>query len=146
VEELNPNLPTPRQAAILRPPNRRHRASQVDRASRAHGEVNTVAMPWVDFGQDVAAILNGSGLRNGNHFIVNEREYFIEGGGRLCPVSGSGLVQLGRDAYYALGWYNDLGLTEAVEAQLDRDRVFEAERERARDVWRALQAWRRGQR
>jgi hypothetical protein len=103
-------------------------------------------MPWVDFGQDMAAILSGNGIRNGNRFIVNGREYLLEGGGRLCPVYGPGLIQLGRGAYSALGWYNDLGVTEAVEAQLDRDRVFEAERERAREVWRALQAWRQGQR
>ena len=46
--------------------------------------------------------------------------------------------------YSALGWYNDLGLTQTVEAQLERDEVGEAEREHAREVWRALQAWRQG--
>jgi len=144
-EEQNPNLPTPRQAAILRPPNRRHRASQVNRRWLPHGEINTVAMPWVDFGQDIVAILAGNGIRHGNRFVVNEREYVLEGGGRLFPVSGEGLIQLGRGAYIALGWYNDLGVTGAVEGQLQRNGVYEAERARARDVWRVLQAWRQRQ-
>jgi hypothetical protein len=98
-------------------------------------------MPWVDFGQDLSAILAGDCIRHGNRFIVNEREYVLEGGGRLFPVSGAGLIQLGRGAYTALGRYNDLGVTEEVEAQLELDEVDEAERERAREVWRALRVW-----
>jgi hypothetical protein len=140
-EERNPNLPTPRQAAILRQPDARHRAARVTRRSVAHGDINTVAMPWVDFGLDVAAILAGDCIRAGNHFIVNRREYVPEGGGRLCPVSGAGLIQLGRGGYQALGLYNDLGLTEAAETQLDLANVREEERAIARAVWRALQAW-----
>jgi hypothetical protein len=144
-EEPNPNLPTERQATRMRLPEPRHRASRVNRRSRTHGEVNTVVMPWVDCGDDLTAILSGDGVRDGNRFVVNGREYLLEGGGRLCPVSGSGFVQLGRGAYSALGWYNDLGVTVAVEAQLDLDGVYETERERAREVWRALQAWRQRQ-
>jgi hypothetical protein len=102
-------------------------------------------MPWVDFGQDMMAILAGDCVRDGNRFIVNGREYVLEGGGRLCPVSGSGFVQLGRGAYYALGLYNELGLTDSAEVQLHLDRIHEAEREHARQVWRAIQAWRQRQ-
>src|SRR4051794_30667643 len=86
-EEPNPNLPTERQAAILRPPHPRHRASRVSRRSVAHSEVNTVAMPWVDFGLDIITILAGAGIRHGNRFIVNGREYVLEGGGRLIPIA-----------------------------------------------------------
>jgi hypothetical protein len=103
--------------------------------------VNTVAMPWVDFGQDLAGILAGTGIRQGNRFVVNQREYVMEGDGRLMPVAGDGLVQLGRGAYRALGQYNQAGLTEASEQQLDRDRVDEEERLAARQVRRALEAW-----
>lgn len=98
-------------------------------------------MPWVNFGQDLAAILAGHAVRNGNRFRVNGREYMLEGGGRLYPVSGDGLVQLGRGAYQALGLYNDIGLTEMAETQLDLAKVREDERAMARAVWRALQAW-----
>jgi hypothetical protein len=142
-EEPNPNLPTERQAARMRVPEPRHRASRVGREARLHSEINTVAMPWVDFGQDLAAILAGLAIRNGNRFIVNGREYLLEGGGRLCPVSGEGLIQLGRGAYRALGWYNDLGMIAAAEEQLDRREIDEVERQRARVVWRALQSWSR---
>jgi hypothetical protein len=144
-EEPNPNAPTARQAARMRIPESRHRAARVRQRAQPHGDVNTVAMPWVDFGKDLADILAGRATRNGNHFTVNGREYVLEGGGRLCPVSGVGFVQLGRAAYRALALYNDLGMTTAVEAQLDRDKIDETERERARDVWRALQAWRQEQ-
>jgi hypothetical protein len=144
-DDPNPNLPTARQAARMRVPEARHRASRVGRRSTVHSDLNTVAMPWVDFGKDLADILGGRAIRDGNRFVVNGREYVLEGGGRLCPVSGSGLVQLGRGAYRALGWYNDLGVTEVAEDHLDSARVVETEREHARVVWRALHAWRQRQ-
>jgi hypothetical protein len=102
-------------------------------------------MPWVNFGEDLAAILAGRATRDGNRFVVNGREYVLEGTGRLCPIAGEGFYQLGRGAYRALGWYNDLGLTGVAEAQLDQQLVREHERETAREVWRALQAWRQRQ-
>jgi hypothetical protein len=144
-EEPNPNAPTARQSAILRPPSSRHRAERVNLRTQPHGGVNTVAMPWVDFNQDIAAIRAGQCVRDGNRFIVNHREYVMEGGGRLYPTSGEGLIQLGRGAYVALGWYNHVGLTEAAEAELDRNQIVEDERERAREIWTALQEWRRRQ-
>ena len=144
-EEPNPNLPTPRQAARMRIPEARHRAARVDQFSKSHGDVNTVAMPWVDFGQDLADILAGRAVRDGNRFLVNGRAYMLEGGGRLCPLVGTDLYQLGRGGYRALAWYNELGLTGAAEAQLDLELVREDERTVARDVWRALNAWRQRQ-
>ncbi len=84
-------------------------------------------------------------MRHGNRFTVNGRAYVLEGGGRLCPLSGLGLVQLGRAAYRALGLYNDLGMTTIAETRLDFQQVDEAERERARAIWRALQEWRQRQ-
>ena len=145
-ESPNPNAPTPRQAARMRLPEDRHRAARVNRRTAAHGRLNTVAMPWIDFGEDLNAILAGSAIRNGNHFVVSGREYVLEGGGRLCPLVGEGFSQLGRGAYRALGCYNDLGITDLAEAQLDREIVREDEREAARAVWRALQEWRQGRR
>lgn len=143
-EEPNPNLPTPRQAARMRVPEPRHRAARVGRHTAAHGELNTVAMPWVNFGDDLEDILAGRASRDGNRFVVNSREYVLEGTGRLCPITGEGLYQLRRGGYRALGWYNALGLTAMAEAQLDQHMVLEEEREAARVVWRALQAWRQG--
>lgn len=145
-EEPNPNLPTPRQAARMRLPEPRHRAARVGPRTRVHSVVNTVAMPWVDFGEDLEAILSGHAIRDGNRFVVNGREYLFEGGGRLCPTVGEGLYQLGRGAYRALGWYNALGLTGLAETQLDQQLVREDERDAARQIWLALQAWRQGQR
>jgi len=141
-EEPNPNLPTARQAARMRIPESRHRAARVGERSQPHGRVNTVALPWVDFGQDLADILAGHCTRDGNRFSVNGRVYILEGGGRLFPQSGEGLIPLGRGAYTALGLYNDFGMTTAVETQLDLAKIDEAERELAREVWRTLQAWR----
>ena len=66
----------------------------------------------------------------------------MEGSGRLYPTSGEGLYQLGRGAYVALGWYNQAGLTAAAEAELDHNQIIESERERAREIWSALQEWR----
>ncbi len=141
-EEPNPNAPTERQAARIRVPDDRHRAARVTPRSQPHGDYNTVAMPWVDFGRDVAAILAGEGIRNGNRFTVNGREYVLEGGGRLFPVSGDGLYRLGRGAYRALGLYNVRGLDASVEFELERRNVHQAERRAAQMIWRELQAWR----
>ena len=145
-EEPNPNLPTARQAAILRPPSPRHRAERVRIRTYPHGDVNTVAMPWVDFDEDLSEIRAGRCGRDGNRFVVNGREYVMEGNGRLFPTSGDGLQQLGRGAYLALGWYNQLGVTAAVDAQLDLERVTEDERLRALAIWQILQEWPRRQR
>ena len=84
-EEPNPNLPTPRQAAILRPPSSRHRADRVRDVVNPHTRYNTVAMPWVDFDSDVAAIRAGRAVRDGNRFVVNGREYVLEGDGSSTP-------------------------------------------------------------
>src|SRR5262245_43883316 len=127
----------------MRVPEPRHRAARVSARSKPH-DLNTVAMPWVSFEEDRLAILAGHGARDGNRFLVNEREYILEGGGRLFPVAGSGLVQLGRGAYRALGLYNDSGLVEHVERQLDLELIAESERAAARRVWRALDTWRQG--
>ena len=129
----------------MRVPEARHRASRVNRRSKPHGDLNTVAMPWVDFGQDLTAILAGACIRDGNRFVVNGRAYILEGDGRLIPITGEGLIPLGRDAYRALGQYNQTGLTEAAEAQLDLDQVHESERPVAREVWRAIQEWQQRQ-
>jgi len=143
-EEPNPNLPTPRQAARMRVPEARHRAARVDLQTKPRN-INTVAMPWVSFEDDRQAILAGEAIRVGNRFTVNGREYVLEGEGRLFPVTGAGLVRLGRGAYRALGLYNASGLTVRVERQLDLELITEPEREAARQVWRALDAWRRGE-
>jgi hypothetical protein len=141
-EEPNPNLPTARQAARMRIPEARHRAARVGERTKPHGNVNTVAMPWVDFGQDLTDILAGLGIRDGNRFEVNGRSYVMEGEGRLCPLSGDGLIQLGRGAYRALGMYNDWGLTETAEVRVDRARIQEGDRQAARQIWLGLHTWR----
>lgn len=126
----------------MRLPDPRHRAERVRVPPRPHGDVNTVAMPWVDFNHDLADIRASRCVRDGNRFVVSGREYVMEGDGRLFPTTGEGLHQLGRGAYRALAWYNSYGLTAAVEDQLVQDLVTEDERERAREIWRTLQDWR----
>ena len=126
----------------MRIPESRHRAARVGERTNPHGNVNTVALPSVDFGGDLADILAGRAIRDGNRFEVNGRIYVLEGEGRLYPQSGDGLIQLGRGAYRALGMYNDWGLTGEAEVRLDRARVREDERPIARQIWLALQVWR----
>jgi hypothetical protein len=133
-EEPNPNAPTARQAARIRIPEARHRVAHAGERTYPHGDVNTVAMPWVDFGQDLADILAGGATRDGNRFDVNGRIYVLEGGGRLYPLSGEGLAQIGRGAYRALGMYNDWGLTEIAEVRLAQARIREDERAVARQI------------
>ncbi|MFN8637588.1 MAG: hypothetical protein U0893_27360 [Chloroflexota bacterium] len=144
-DDPNPNAPTARQAAILRPPHARHRAERVSARSFPHGDVNTVAMPWVDFAEDLRLIRAGECVRDGNRFVVNGREYVMEGNGRLFPTSGDGFIQLTRKAYLALGWYNQFGVTSTVEARIVLERVTEDERRQARLIWQIVQEWRRRQ-
>src|SRR4249920_492332 len=125
----------------MRVPEARHRAARVGERTKPHGNVNTVALPWVDFGQDLAAILAGRAVRDGNRFDVNGRAYVLEGEGRLCPLSGEDLIQLGRGAYRALGIYNAWGLTNEAEIRVGRARIQEGERQVARQIWLALQVW-----
>jgi hypothetical protein len=145
--EHDPNLnaPTARQAAILRPPSARHRAERVNLRSQVHGDISTVAMPRVDFNEDLRLIRAGQCVRTGNRFVVNGREYVLEGNWRLFPMTGGGLYQLGRGAYTALGWYDQLGVMPAVDARLVLERVTEDERLRGLEVWRAIQEWRQRQ-
>ena len=82
----------------MRIPEARHRAAHVGERTNPHGDVNTVAMPWVDFGQDLADILAGRCMRDGNRVSVNGRLYVLEGSGRLFPLTGEAgpLHQMGR--------------------------------------------------
>jgi hypothetical protein len=86
---------------------------------------------------DVDAINRGEAVRDGNRFTVNGRVYVSKGDGGSFPVSGSGVHRLPRGAFKALGVYNELGITDAAERQLDLERIHIEERAAAARAWRA---------
>lgn len=129
---MNPNLP-PRPAL---PPNPRHRLTSVKEGTFPKA-INSVIEPWVDVAADVAAINPGEAVRQGDAFTVNGRTYRLKPNGRLFPVAGSGIHQLGRGAFKALGVYNRYGISPRAEEFLDLQALEPAEREAARAAWRA---------
>lgn len=117
----------------LRRPSRRHFLVHVNRASKPK-ERNTVIYPWVDLTGDVRAINDGLGIRVGNTVSVNGRTYGIEPTATLYPISGRGFAFLDRGSYKALGYYNDLGITDLAEEEMSRALISPQSRERARFV------------
>jgi len=134
-QEPNPNAPTARQG-IPRVPDRRHFLARVGRRTPPNTAVNTVIMPRVDVMGDVEAIRAGRAIRTGNQFVVNNRTYVLEPGGRLFPRDGDGFYQLSCGAYRALALYNDPVPGVDVESMLDRDQISVEERELARRLRR----------
>jgi hypothetical protein len=117
----------------LRRPRRRHFLVHVNRRSKPKRR-NTVIRPWVDVTGDVRAINDGLGVRMGNTVTVHGRTYGIEPTATLYPISGPGFEFLDRGSYIALGFYNDLGVTDLAEFRLDQARITTQSRERARYV------------
>lgn len=117
----------------LRRPNRRHFLIHVGVLSTPK-QRNTIIRPWVDVTIDVRAINDGRGIRAGNTVTINERTYGIEPNATLYPISGSGFVLLDRGAYKALGYYNDFGVTDLAEEEMNRALISIQSRERARYV------------
>lgn len=92
---------------------------------------------WVDMRADIDAINRGDATRDGNRFSINGRLYVSKGDGGSFPVSGPGVHQLGRGAFKALGVYNELGMTDAAERQLDLQGIGPDERAAAARAWLA---------
>lgn len=118
---------------LLRRPRRRHFLVHVNRRSKPKRR-NTVIRPWVDVNGDVRSINNGHGIRMGNTVTVNGRTYGIEPTATLYPISGPGFVFLDRGSYIALGFYNELGVTDLAEIRMDQARITPQSRENARAV------------
>lgn len=95
---------------------------------------NTVIRSWVDVASDVRAINDGRGIRAGNMVTINERTYGIKPNATLYPISGLGFVLLDRGAYKALGYYNDFGITDLAEEEMNRALISTQSRERARYI------------
>src|SRR5207253_3120552 len=106
----------------------------VERWSKAE---NGVVESWVGLEAETLAINRGEALRRGDDFLVNGRLYHQKADGRLYPVDGPGVHQLQRMEYTVLGYYNQFGLNEQTERLLDRMTVVLADREAARQAWRA---------
>jgi hypothetical protein len=70
----------------------------------------------------------------GNTVTVNGRTYGIEPTATLYPISGPGFVFLDRGSYIALGFYNELGVTDLAEIRMDQARITPQSRENARAV------------
>ena len=117
----------------LRRPNRRHFLINVGVSSRPKRQ-NTVIRSWVDVASDVRAINDGHGIRAGNTVTLNQRTYGIKPNATLYPISGPGFVFLDRGAYKALGYYNDFGVSELAEEEMNRALISTQSRERARYV------------
>lgn len=120
----------------LRPVAARHRLARV-RPNSLRGRVNSVIESRVDVRADIDAINRGEAVRDGNTFTVNGRVYGMEPNGAAYPITGSGVHQLNRPAYKALGWYNLLGDTDEAERQLDREQIDAEHRAAALKAWRA---------
>ncbi|HEX5164822.1 MAG TPA: hypothetical protein VFV93_05455 [Thermomicrobiales bacterium] len=117
----------------LRRPHRRHFLVHVSRASKPKAR-NTVIYPWVDVTGDVRDINEGLGVRIGNTVSVNGRTYGIEPSTTLYPIAGPGFAFLDRGSYKALGYYNEIGITDLAEEAMDRTLISSQSREHARSV------------
>lgn len=86
---------------ILAPLRDRHALDAIHRSSRIANS-NSVALPHVDMVADIALIREGYGdYLGGNRWRVNDRIYAMEGTGRMFPVNGDGIVELGRSGFKA---------------------------------------------
>lgn len=81
---------------------------------------------------DIEGINRGEAIRHGDTYLINGRLYGIEPTGRAYPISGSGVHELDRLAFRAVGVYNTFGLTERAEGILDKMRSPEQARVAAR--------------
>jgi hypothetical protein len=99
--------------------------------------VNTVIVPGVDVGMDVAGIRAGKAARvDGNH-VINGRTYGSHDG-TLYPISGPGFHQLNRGAFQALGVLNKFGDTPQAHGILAKMKnVGPSEVEAALAAWSA---------
>jgi hypothetical protein len=118
-------------------PNLRHSAAKVNQNSTAKG-ITTVYEPWVNIRKDLEEINLGRALRDGEHFIVNNRVYKIHNS-TIHPVSGDGFHSLDRGTYKALGVYNTFGNSQRSSSILDNMGILLESRERALNVWTLLQ-------
>jgi hypothetical protein len=121
-------------ARSVRPPHPRHFLARVRQTTLTKAR-NTVLESWVDVAADVGAINAGWARRQGDQFLVNGRLYGLEPNGRIYPISGAGVHQLGRGAFNALGVYNQFGRSERAEEILDLMRIGTEEREQALRAW-----------
>jgi hypothetical protein len=99
--------------------------------------LNSVIEPTVDVTADVGAINRGEALRRGDTYSINGRTYRLEPTGRLYPIAGSGIHPLSRDAFKALGVYNQFGLSPRAEEILDQMGKLPVDRAAARAAWHA---------
>ena len=86
---------------------------------------------------DVRAINDGQGINVGNTASIHGRLYGIKPTALLYPISGDGFILIDRGAYIALGYYNDLGVTDLAEERLDQARITQQSRQIARQVLEA---------
>lgn len=121
----------------LNPPSKRHYYNNVNQKTLAKA-LNSVILPGVDVGADVASINNGEvELVNGT-YTVNGRTYGVHEG-TLYPISGDGIYQLDRGAFKALGVYRSFGITERAGLILDRMGMSEMARQIALDVYKTAE-------
>lgn len=121
----------------LNPPSKRHYYNNVNQKTLAKA-LNSVILPGVDVGADVASINNGEvELVNGT-YTVNGRTYGVHEG-TLYPISGDGIYQLDRGAFKALGVYRSFGITERAGLILDRMGMSEMVRQIALDVYKTAE-------
>jgi hypothetical protein len=120
-----------------RVPNRnRHMLARIRRRTLRKRR-NVVVDATVDMQSDIDAINRGEGTRSGRLWTIGGRTYHIEPSGHSWPVSGPGVYPLGREAFLALGIYNEHGLSRSAERLLDLEHVSETARAEARRAWQA---------
>ncbi|WP_217807066.1 hypothetical protein [Andreprevotia lacus] len=126
------NASAPGRLSDLKAPNRRHYLEKINQKSLPK-EQNTVIAPTVNVVEDVAAIRAGRGIVRGNTISVNNRVYGYHDG-TLFPMSGDGFYTLSREAFKALGVYNQFGNTARAKLILDNMKIDASARQGALEI------------
>ncbi|RYZ15857.1 MAG: hypothetical protein EOO70_05860 [Myxococcaceae bacterium] len=104
-------------------PADRHFIRKVDQSSVAKDK-NTVIESRVDVSRDVREINEGKAKKGSESgtvtWAINGRTYGAHTNGTLFPIRGSGLHELNRSAFKALGVYNKFSDTPRAKEILDK--------------------------
>jgi RHS repeat-associated protein len=93
----------------------RHDMRRINKKSQAKDLTHVVEPDlWPDILNDIQTINQGGGVRNGNIFNLNGRDYKIINNDHLVPVGGPGIHQLDRVEFKVLQMLNSSGDTPEV--------------------------------
>lgn len=131
--------------ANIKDPNSRHNGAAVNPKTTAK-ENNTVVSNSVNMKQDTQLIKNGDAINLGRdpktgdtlHSLSNGRVYAEKSNGKIYSYSGTGVYQLDRGSYRALGIYNKYGDTPAAKEALNLNRINPESQSMGHKVWKEV--------